>query len=350
VLFATPADLVTGPSVFDAAHEHGFVRFRGSRAYPFSIKPNAQPTHADHACVAFDARATSPIWCASPQRLPKDGFWRQFRLAGGIDPGPSPHSFFRCMALCHPGLKPSELVPRSSLVPDQVLQDLTEQHFGTSGKTPAAPKRLPTAALKNDRILAVTTMKNEGPFILEWLAWHRSVGITDFLVYTNDCDDGTDQMFDLLAHRGLVEHRQNPFRQTGERPQHAAYHHAASTDVARSADWIICMDADEFMNIHVGEGHVQDLFAAAPDANMISATWRLFGNADITHFADTPIIEQFDLAAPPLCRKPHQAWGFKTLFRNLGIYRKFGVHRPKGLNPAYLDQINWVNGSGDQIG
>ena len=78
-------------------------------------------------------------------------------------------------------------------------------------------------------------------------------------------------------------------------------------------------------------------------------TWRLFGNADVSHFKDQPIIEQFDQSAPALCRKPHQAWGFKTLFRNLSHYKKFGVHRPKGLKPEYLDQIRWVNGSGQQM-
>ena len=44
----------------------------------------------------------------------------------------------------------------------------------------------------------ITTMKNEGPFILEWLAYHRAIGVDDFLIYTNDCTDGTDTMLDLL--------------------------------------------------------------------------------------------------------------------------------------------------------
>ena len=30
----------------------------------------------------------------------------------------------------------------------------------------------------------VTTMKNEGPFILEWLAYHRAIGVDDFLINT----------------------------------------------------------------------------------------------------------------------------------------------------------------------
>ena len=56
-------------------------------------------------------------------------------------------------------------------------------------------------------------MKNEGPFILEWIAYHLAIGVDDFLIYTNDCTDGTDEFLDILQDRGLVQHRINPFRQ-----------------------------------------------------------------------------------------------------------------------------------------
>ena len=33
-------------------------------------------------------------------------------------------------------------------------------------------------------------MRNEAPFILEWIAYHRAIGFDDFLIYSNDCSDG----------------------------------------------------------------------------------------------------------------------------------------------------------------
>jgi len=116
--------------------------------------------------------------------------------------------------------------------------------------------------------------------------------------------------------------------------------------IITDAKWAVCIDVDEFINIKIGDGTLDDLFAAVPDANMIAMTWRLFGNADIAAFEDDLIIRQFTRCAPEYARKPHQAWGFKTLFQNTGIFKKLGVHRPKGLNPQLVDQINWVNGSG----
>ena len=49
------------------------------------------------------------------------------------------------------------------------------------------------------RITAVTCVKNEGPFLLEWIAFHRVLGVTDFLFYSNDCTDATDRLLDALA-------------------------------------------------------------------------------------------------------------------------------------------------------
>ena len=46
------------------------------------------------------------------------------------------------------------------------------------------------------RITAVTCVKNEGPFLLEWIAFNRLIGVTDFLFYSNDCSDGTDRLLD----------------------------------------------------------------------------------------------------------------------------------------------------------
>lgn len=39
--------------------------------------------------------------------------------------------------------------------------------------------------------LMITSMRDEAPFIPEWIAYHRLIGFTDFLIYSNDCADGT---------------------------------------------------------------------------------------------------------------------------------------------------------------
>ena len=47
--------------------------------------------------------------------------------------------------------------------------------------------------LPRPKFLLVTTMKNEGPYILEW-TYHIAIGIDHFMIVTNDCTDGTNEI------------------------------------------------------------------------------------------------------------------------------------------------------------
>ena len=45
-----------------------------------------------------------------------------------------------------------------------------------------------------------------GPFIVEWVPHMGAIGVTDLLVYTNDCDDVTDALLAVLAKHGALHH------------------------------------------------------------------------------------------------------------------------------------------------
>lgn len=199
------------------------------------------------------------------------------------------------------------------------------------------------------RFLAVLTVRNEAAFILEWLAHHRAVGFTDFLVFSNDCDDGTDAMLDRLAELGLLVHVRNggPHRAG---VQWTALKLADKHPLVRDADWILVLDIDEFVNIHAGQHRLPDLLTALPDATAITLTWRLFGNDGVAEYADQPICDQFLRAAPRVMFWPWRAAMFKTLYRNDGIYGKLGVHRPKSPDKSLVDQTRWFDGCGRELG
>ena len=195
------------------------------------------------------------------------------------------------------------------------------------------------------RILAITCVKNEAAFLLEWLAHHRSCGFTDFLVFSNACSDGTDAMLDRLAAMGQLTHIRNDTPHP-EGPQWAALKAADKHPLMRAADWVLFCDIDEFVNIHVGNRSVQALLGALPDATAIALTWRMFGNAGVVSYTDAPVTETFTGAAPPFFGWPWRAQLFKTLFKNDGGYRKLGVHRPRSPDAARLQDHRWYDGSG----
>jgi len=194
--------------------------------------------------------------------------------------------------------------------------------------------------------LAILCVRNEAAFLLEWLAHHRAVGFDDFLVYSNDCQDGTDLMLDRLHELGLVTHVRNDGPYDNGGIQFTALKNAAKHKLVKGAKWILPLDVDEFVNIHCGDHTLSALHAAIPDATAITLTWRLFGANGQLRYQDTPILETFTHAAPAVMHWPWRAAMFKTLYRNNNIYKKPGVHRPRDINEKKIDQARWFDGNG----
>ncbi len=199
------------------------------------------------------------------------------------------------------------------------------------------------------RITAILCVRNEAAFLLDWLAHHRACGVTDFLIYSNDCQDGTDTLLDRLAARGLVQHRANPGPYDERGVQFTALKAAENEPVVQQADWLLPLDVDEFVNVHVGQGTLPDLIGSLPQATAITLTWRLFGNGGVVQYADTPVTQQFTRAAPKVMYWPWRASMFKTLYRNDGTYGALGVHRPRRPDQARLASAQWFDGSGRDV-
>jgi hypothetical protein len=181
-------------------------------------------------------------------------------------------------------------------------------------------------------------MKNEGAFILDWVAYHLSIGVAQFLVYTNDCDDGTDAIWRRLAEMGVGAHVEND-RIRARGVQKTALMRADDHPLVVEAEWLGCLDVDEFINVKHGEGRLDDLLAAAPDADMFMLAWRRFGAARIPQYRDAPVLEQFTRAAPEICPYPFHNYGAKSLWRRDAGYQRIGVHRPLDLAESAAPKV-----------
>lgn len=198
------------------------------------------------------------------------------------------------------------------------------------------------------RITAVTCVKNEGPFLLEWVAFHRLLGVTDFLIYSNDCSDATDTLLDALAKEAWLTHMPNPAK--GRNYQMEALKHASKQEVVTQADWIWIADVDEFLNIHVGDHTIPALIEACGNPQAISVTFQYFANNDVADFVDTPIIAQFTHSHNPDLWCGETAIEVKTLVRGDFPLHYFGAHRPffKKTLPARA-RPSWTDGSGRDV-
>ena len=201
------------------------------------------------------------------------------------------------------------------------------------------------------QVTAVSMMKDEGPFVIEWVAHHLAVGFSDLVVYTNDCSDGTDDMLIRLEELGLCHHRRNDIPE-GIRPQPSALNFAQAEPVVQQSDWVMVFDADEFLSIRYGNGTLDDLLTAtkAEGANGIVVTWRIFGSGGVVDWSRAPVTEQYLWAAPTTWNK---GWGVKTLFTFDDTKWKLGIHRPKmkakWVETPFPDEVKWLNGSGREM-
>ncbi len=176
-------------------------------------------------------------------------------------------------------------------------------------------------------------MKDEGPFILEWIAHHRAIGFEQIIVFTNDCTDGTVRLLKSLEAQGYCTHRNNRVKE-GENAQPRAYTRLSNSDLLDQSGWVMVLDADEFLNIHVGDGQLSDLLAnVAEDTDLLTLCWRVFGDSDYDAYAPDLTTSRFRMATES---QSTTNFGVKSLVRDWRAYERLGNHCPynyKGMAP-----------------
>lgn len=195
----------------------------------------------------------------------------------------------------------------------------------------------------------VASMRNEGPFIAEWLAWYRMLGFSRALVVTNDCTDHSRDLLDAFQAAGWVDHFDvavAPERSITTLKLAEARRHPAVT----KADWVFVADVDEFLVIHAGAGRLADLIAAHPPFLGMAICWRIFGSDGRAAFEDMPVHRQFFGAL----KSARPISGFvKTLYRHPRWFRRMGEHGPRDYKPHKGDfgteGLTWVNAEGREV-
>lgn len=171
------------------------------------------------------------------------------------------------------------------------------------------------------RHVLISSMKDEGPFVLEWVAHHLVLGFERIFVASNDCRDGTDRLLDALDAAGYVGHVSNILKPE-DIPQHAGYDRIRQTHDIDGFDWLMMLDADEFLNVHVGGQRVQDLTRwADPDIDVISLCAMTFSDAPEVNWRPGRVCKLF----PNRLAVQHKAnVALKSLTRNPGRFK--GIH------------------------
>jgi len=196
----------------------------------------------------------------------------------------------------------------------------------------------------------VSCLKDEGPFLLEWLAYHKAIGFDRFIIGANDCTDGSAEILSQLQDLGEVTYI--PFTKPQDKgAQNTFAQILDNADLIDDGDWVCWLDLDEFLNIHLGEGRLGDLLGEMGAADVIRVNWRIFGVDATTPWPGRQL-------HPDLCRCAVPDFGvtgpypghrtFKTLYRYQKAMR-CTPHAPKIDNAALIKAMTWLNGSGTEV-
>ena len=217
------------------------------------------------------------------------------------------------------------------------------------------PKQEALMTISGEKTLMLTIMRNEGPYILEWLAHHFTLGFDDLLIFTNFCTDNTDKILDrlevLMPHR--VKHQPNPKIMFPDRGMWhiMALRYANSFGRCRTADWLYVTDADEFLNLKKEIKTLDELFEATGPTDAISFTSVSFNSNGHKNQSDdfvtkryTETSNAFEKAAKT---KTPAITAVKTLYRN-SIVGPRRPHRPVTKDFSKTG-AKWIDGSANVL-
>ncbi|CAM5221105.1 glycosyltransferase family 2 protein [Alishewanella longhuensis] len=95
------------------------------------------------------------------------------------------------------------------------------------------------------KIAVAAIFKNERPYVLEWVAYHRLMGADQIIIADNFSDDGTSQLLEALHLAGIII--RIPYPRVGEEGPQAGAYNTVLRDFGSRFDLIAFIDADEFI-------------------------------------------------------------------------------------------------------
>jgi len=150
-------------------------------------------------------------------------------------------------------------------------------------------------------IAVLATARNEGLYLLEWIAYHRSIGVEAFFIYSNDNNDGSDALLAALAEAGVICWVKSEL-DVGHAAQPKAYGHALGV-LPHILDyrWTLIIDLDEFFVFDGGRFNSIKHYIAWHETRSVDAValnLLVYGSNGEDTWRDAPMLARFTRRLP----------------------------------------------------
>lgn len=132
--------------------------------------------------------------------------------------------------------------------------------------------------MKDKRICIVAILKNEQPFLDEWLFYHRLLGVDHFFLYDDDpCFPLNSFLKHHIAYVTIINWHGQDKNIPGKSNQTKAYEHA-TLNYIKEYEWVAFIDGDEFIVLPAWEDNMTKFLDEFDNAHSVSLNWHVFGH------------------------------------------------------------------------
>lgn len=143
----------------------------------------------------------------------------------------------------------------------------------------------------DDNLSFVAIAKNEGPYIKEWIEFHKLVGVTKFYIYDNESTDNLEDVLKDYINSGEVVYKYFP----GRAQQLVAYQEAVN-NYKNKTKYMGFIDLDEFVIPVEQDGLVYTIDDIMKKDNKIAGVgvnWLVYGSSGLINKPAGLVIENY---------------------------------------------------------
>src|SRR5262245_52934454 len=135
-------------------------------------------------------------------------------------------------------------------------------------------------------------VRNEAPYLLEWIAYHRALGVSLFLLGDHSGLDETSRLLRLLHERRIIWR----FDWNWPTKPRTAFDGFVLNFATRFADGLFVIDVDEFLHPQTEADTIPEIamrWLADPSIGAVIVNWAIYGSSGRVEPGDGLVIERF---------------------------------------------------------
>lgn len=120
-------------------------------------------------------------------------------------------------------------------------------------------------------------VRNEGPYLIEWIAHYLALGFDDILIVHNENDDGSTALLELLHKEGIcrVHESRKSAAEDELTPGQRAVQLVKDQGLLADSKWLFTVDADELLILRQHES-LAEFLGRHDDSDQVIISWDLF--------------------------------------------------------------------------